>query len=76
MGLDKITNMNKSLSNLSAQGKEELALALVLWKDFKSQGKIDVPIYKQFIDLAKMLGVREEAEAWLSKLPPLEIKPR
>ena len=56
--------------------KEELALALVLWKDFKSAGKFDMDIAIQFLALADYLGVRKEAEAMLSKLPPVKIVPR
>ena len=60
---------------LSQGGKEELALALLLWKDFKCQGKMDVGIYKQMLQLADHLGVSQELEALIKKvLFPFEIK--
>lgn len=69
--------MNKhKLDDLSDDGKQELALALVLWKDFKTQGKMDLEIFKQAIDLSDMLGVRKEFEELIKKLPPLKIAPR
>jgi len=36
--------MTKKLKDLSEAGREELALALLLWKDFKSGGKCDLDI--------------------------------
>jgi len=60
---------------LSTDGKEELALALLLWKDFKCQGKVDVNFYMQMIQLADGLGVRQELEVLIKKvLVPFEIK--
>ncbi len=64
------------LEDLSKEGKQELALALLLWKDFKCQGEVDLVIYNQATDLADMLMVRTEFEELIKKLPPLEIKPR
>lgn len=62
-------------SELSKDGKRELALALHLWKSFKCQGKINIEIYKQTIELANYIGVKEEFEE-LDKelLVPFEIK--
>lgn len=69
--------MNKhKLDDLSDDGKQELALALVLWKDFKTQGKMDLEIFKQAIALSDMLGVRKEFDELIKKLPPLKIAPR
>ena len=59
---------------LSEDGKQELALALLLWKDFKCQGKLDVTIFQNMIRLSRMLGVEEPLMELLSKMPPLEIK--
>jgi hypothetical protein len=64
------------LSNLTGAGKEELALALILWKDFKSQGKMDIDIMKQTVKFTDMLGITKEFQKMLSKVPPLEIKVR
>ena len=61
---------------LSSAGKEELALALVLWKDFKTQGKWDVQITRQALEFADRLNVRKEYDALLIKLPPMRILPR
>ena len=68
--------MDKNITELSKAGKEELALAFVLWKDFKSQGKMDIKIMKQAVSFADRFGVRKEFEELLSKLPPLKIEAR
>lgn len=60
---------------LTEAGREELALALLLWKDFKCQGKIDIDIYKKMIHFADGLGVRPELEELIKKvLVRFEIK--
>ena len=59
---------------LSQDGKEELALALLLWKDFKCQGKVNFEFYKQMIQFADGLGVRQELEELIKKvLIPFKI---
>jgi len=58
---------------LTKAGKEELGLAILLWKDFKCQGKLDVEITKQAIGFAKMLDVEQEYEEMLLKIPPMKI---
>lgn len=68
--------MKISLDQLNAAGREELALAILLWKDFKCQGKLDVVITEQAIQFVQMLGVEDEFYKLLPILPPLEIKPR
>ena len=50
------------MSDLTQDGKEELAPALLLWKDFKCQGKVDLSFYKQMLGLADIIGVRAELE--------------
>lgn len=63
------------MPELSQDGKEELALALLLWKDFKCQGKVDIDFYKQMLSLADYIGVRKELEELIKKvLFPFEIK--
>jgi hypothetical protein len=57
---------------LSQDGKEELALALLLWKDFKTQGKPDMDIALQMFKLADTLGVKKELEDLIPKVPPLK----
>ena len=59
---------------LSKDGKEELALALLLWKDFKCQGKVDLEFYKQMLLFADHLGVRAELGELIRKvLVPFKI---
>lgn len=55
---------------LSKAGKEELALAIHLWKDFKGQGMMDVEIMKQALQFVKMLKVEKEFHDLHPKLPP------
>ena len=61
---------------LTQAGKEELALALLLWKDFKADGKMDIEVFALMCKFADMLGIRKEVDALISKLPPLKIVPR
>ena len=61
---------------LSEAGREEIALALILLKDFKADGKMDVDLTIRIIGLADHLGVRKEYEALMSKVPPMKITPR
>jgi hypothetical protein len=61
---------------LTKEGREELALAIHLWKDFKNQGKMDIEIMKQALYFVKMLGVEKEFDDLHGKLPPLKIEPR
>lgn len=63
------------LEDLSDDGKQELALALLLWKDFKADGKFDIELYMMMIELATMLGVKKELEFLISQLPPFKITP-
>lgn len=68
--------MPKTLTALSEAGKQELALALILWKDFKSDGKFDVEILKIALELAEMLGVMDQYNDLQAKIPPMRITPR
>jgi len=61
---------------LTKAGKEELALAIHLWKDFKNQGTMDIEIMKQALYFAKTLDVEKEFHDLFSTLPPLKIEPR
>lgn len=63
----------KKLEDLTDGGRQELALALLLWKDFKSDGHMDIEIYKQALELTEMLGVRREFEELIRKLPAFKI---
>ncbi len=53
---------------LSSGGKKELALALLLWKDFKCQGKVDLEFYKQMLQLADYIGVKKELETLINEV--------
>jgi hypothetical protein len=61
--------------NLNADGREQLALALILLKDFKAPYG-DVMVFKMVYDLAQHLGVANEFDTLLSKIPPMKIEPR
>lgn len=61
---------------LTQEGREELALALIFLKDFKSQGLFDLQVTEQMLKMADLLGVRAEFERLLTKIPPMKIEPR
>lgn len=61
---------------LTDEGKLDLALALILLKDYKSQGKWDSDVSLTIIKFATSLGVRKEFTELLSKVPPMLIKPK
>ena len=69
-------NMVRELKDLSEAGREELALALILWKDFKDGGKFDPDIMLSALEFADILGVRIQMEKLMPKLPPMRIEPR
>jgi hypothetical protein len=64
------------VKELSEAGKEELALALLLLKDFKSQGKMDLEVSMMVIGLADHLGVRAQFDKLMPIVPPMRIEPR
>ena len=61
--------------NLSKAGKEELAIALILWKDFKSQGKWDAELTIQMLEFGKRLDIYQELESMIPRVPRMTIKP-
>ena len=61
---------------LSQAGKEELALALLLLKDFKCDGKFDVEVTRTILEMARFLGVLPEFEKLMSQVPPMKVVPR
>lgn len=61
---------------LSQAGKEELALALLLLKDFKCDGKFDLDVTRTVLEMARFLGVLPEFEKLMSELPPMKVVPR
>lgn len=64
------------MAELSEAGKKELALALILWRDFKAGQGWEPDIIKQMIGFADYLGIREELDKMMSKVPPMKIEPR
>jgi hypothetical protein len=61
---------------ISEAGKEQLALALLLLKDFKSEGKFDIEVTRYIYELAEFIGVEIQFSSLLGKLPTFEIKPK
>jgi len=61
---------------LTKEGKQEFALAIILWKDFKSEGRFDPKLTITAIRMAKMIGVEKEYDELMTKIPPMKITPR
>jgi hypothetical protein len=60
---------------LNESGREQLALALILLKDFKCQGRFDnIEVSLMVIELARYIGVYKEFDKLLTKLPPFKIE--
>lgn len=68
--------MTDKVVGLTDAGKEDLALAIILLKDFKGQGKFDPKVTLDAIKMAQYLGVGAEYEKLLSRIPPMKIEPR
>jgi len=64
------------MAGLSSAGREQVALALILLKDFKCEGRFDLEITKMIIELAQHLGVMAEYDKLQSVVPPMKITPR
>ena len=64
------------LNFLSEIDREEIAVMIMLWKDFKSHGTVNAGIYTQALKFSDIFGVREEFDKLLSKMPIMEIKPK
>lgn len=64
------------MNELSKAGKEEFALAILLWKDFKCAGRFEPDITMQALMMAKHLGVMAEFNSLMTQLPPMKIEPR
>jgi len=63
-------------NELNESGKEQIALALILLKDYKTGGKMDVEITKMVIELAQHLEVLDQYNKLLPIIPPMKIEPR
>jgi hypothetical protein len=64
------------MKELSEAGKEELALALLLLRDFKSDGKMDIGVTKMVLELCEHCGVTKQYEKLMPLVPPMKITPR
>ena len=53
------------MKQLSAAGRDQLALALILLKDFKSSGHFDIEVTKMIFELAENIGVKKELDKFL-----------
>jgi hypothetical protein len=65
-----------SQSELSEAGKQELAMALLLLKDFKSDGCFDLEITTMILQLVDWCDVRSQFEQLMPKVPPMKVMPR
>lgn len=67
--------MPKSLNDLSEAGRQELALALILWRAFKKTSSMtDVKVFQQAYELADILGVRRQFDDLDKKITaPIKI---
>ena len=61
---------------LTKDAKEDIAFALLLLKDFKSQGLFNVDIAMYILNMADHLGVRAEFDELMPKIPPMKIEER
>ena len=68
--------VHRKLGDLSDAGREELALMILLWRDFKKSGPMDMEIVMQSLEFAIMLGVKDKFESLMGRLPPMKIEPR
>ena len=76
MAKTEANKAKKRIAGLTPAGKEELAIALILWKDWKSGKKMDLAFSMQAINYAEMLGIRQEYDKMLSQIPPMKIEQR
>ncbi len=64
------------MRELSEAGKEELALALLLLRDFKSEGKVDLGVTKVILELCEYCGVQKQYDKLSPIVPPMKVVPR
>jgi len=56
--------------------KQQLALAILLLKDFKCDGKFDLQVIKFCFELAQSIDVVKEYNELMSQVPVMKIVPR
>jgi hypothetical protein len=64
------------MKRLSKAGKQELAFALILLRDFKCDGKFDPKVIVAILSLADHIGVRTEYDELMTQIPPMKITQR
>lgn len=64
------------MKQLNEDGKNQVAVALILLKDWKCKGKFDVDITIMILGLADHLGVRTEYDKLMPLIPSMKIEPR
>jgi len=65
-----------SAPRLSEMGREQVAIGLLLLKDWKCEGKFDTDITLMVLALANELGIRKEYDSMQSQIPSMRIEPR
>ena len=61
---------------LSEAGREQVAMALILLKDWKCKGKFDADVTISILGLADHLEVRAEFDKLMPIVPPMKIEKR
>ena len=61
---------------LNEAGRQQVALALILLKDYKTGGVFDIESSLMVIELADHLGVRKEYDELMPVVPPMRIEQR
>ncbi len=59
---------------MTKEGKQELALALLLWRDFKADN-FDMTVVRQMYEMAEELGISRELGEMMPKVPKMKIEP-
>ncbi len=63
-------------AELTEAGREQVAFALLLLKDYKCDGKFDIDHNMTILKLAEHLGVLEEYRNLQPRVPPMRIVER
>jgi hypothetical protein len=61
---------------LSDANKQEVALMILLWKEFKTDGKLNLEVAICASKFADLFGVHDQFLDLLAKVPPLKIVQR
>lgn len=61
---------------LSDAGREQIAFALILLKDFRTDGRFDPEEIVMTLGLADHLGVRKQFDELTTRLPLFKVTPR